>query len=61
MPHNTGSDHEEGHENIGSKGENRRYRERGRVVMAFGCREEKLLPMYRVPCESLKSETEDVQ
>ena len=31
-----------------------RYCGMGRVVMAFGCREERLLPMYRVPCGSLK-------
>lgn len=61
MSRNTGSDHEEDHENIGIKVKNRMYRERGGVVMAFGYREEKLLPMYRVPCESLKSEREDVQ
>ncbi len=47
--------------NIAIKVRNRGYRERGRVVMTFGCREEKLLPTYPVPCESLKSETEDVQ
>jgi hypothetical protein len=47
--------------NIEIKIINRGYRERGRVVMTFGCREEKLLPMYPVPCESLKSETEDVR
>ncbi len=47
--------------NIDIEVKNRRYRERGRAVMAFGCREERLLPMYRVPCERLRSETGDVQ
>jgi hypothetical protein len=61
MPHNTASDHEDDHKNIGIKVKKRRYRERGRVVMAFGCRGERLLPMYRVPCVRLKSETGDVQ
>lgn len=47
--------------NIDIEVQNRRYSERGRAVMAFGCREERLLPMYRVPCERLRSETGDVQ
>jgi hypothetical protein len=40
---------------------NRRRREREKMVMAFECREERLLPMYRVPCVRQMSETEDVQ
>ena len=47
--------------NIDIDVKNWRYRERGRVVMIFGCREERLLPTYRVPCERLRSETGDVQ
>jgi hypothetical protein len=46
--------------NIDTEVKNWRYSESGRAVMAFGFREERLLPMYRVPCERLRSETGDV-